>query len=128
MYDTNSVSQCGNTVGILPSLSRMVQLASWKRMKKESGRRRERSGRRQEEVRRHGPGEDETDVELNEFRCKRLKCSFIQQFVDAVADLPQRQSVLLSVPVQLGQIVAVGKMVENVIDACVRARGQVLLD
>lgn len=97
-------------------------------MKKESGRRRERSGRRQEEVRRHGRGQDETDVELKEFRCERLKRSFIQQFVDAVADLPQRQSVLLSVPVQLGQIVAVGKMVENVIDARVRARGQVLLD
>lgn len=57
--------------------------------------------------------------EVSKFRFKRLKCSFIQQFVDAVADLPQRQSVLLSIPVQLGQIVAVGKMVEYVIDASV---------
>lgn len=75
-----------------------------------------------------GREKEETDGDMNEFRCKRLKCSFVQQFVDAIADLPQRQSVLLSVPIQLGQIVAVGKMVENVIDACVRARGQVLLN
>lgn len=55
-------------------------------------------------------------------RAERLKRPFVQQFVDAVADLPQRESVLLSVPVQLGQEVAVGEMVEDVVDARVRAR------
>lgn len=97
-------------------------------MKKDRGRR-ERKRRPCKETgggKRHG--REETDVDMNEFRRRRLKCSFVQQFVDAIADLPQRQSVLLSVPVQLGQIVAVGEMVENVIDAGVRARGQVLLD
>lgn len=59
-----------------------------------------------------GPEEDRT---------QRLKRPFVQQFVDAVADLPQRESVLLSVPVQLGQEVAVGEMVEDVVDARVRA-------
>lgn len=50
-------------------------------------------------------------------RVQWLKRPFVQQFVDAVADLPQRESVLLSVPVQLSQELPVGKMVENVIDA-----------
>lgn len=72
--------------------------------------------------------QEEKELEVTEVRCERLKRSFVQQFVDAVADLPQRESVLLSVPVQLGQELPVGKMVENVIDACMRARGQVLLD
>lgn len=57
-------------------------------------------------------------LEEKEVRCERLKCSFVQQFVDAIADLPQRQSVLLSVPIQLSQEFPMGKMVENVIDAC----------
>ena len=65
--------------------------------------------------------------EVEEVRRARLKRSLVQQFVDAVADLPQRESVLLSVPVQLGQEVAVGEMVENVVDACVRACSEVLL-
>lgn len=72
--------------------------------------------------------QEEKELDLKEFRCERLKRSFIQQFVDAVADLSQRQSVLLSVPIQLGQKLPISKMVENVIDACVRASGQVLLD
>lgn len=97
-------------------------LASWKSVKKDRGRRERKrmqcketgGGKRHE---REEEQEEEIDVDMNEFRCRRLKCSFVQQFVDAIADLPQRQSVLLSVPIQLGQIVAVGKMVENVIDA-----------
>ena len=37
----------------------------------------------------------------NEVKLRRLKCSFVQQFVDSMADLPEVESALVSVPVQL---------------------------
>lgn len=62
--------------------------------------------------------QEETELEVTEVKCGRLKRSFVQQFVDAVADLSQRESVVLSIPVQLSQELPVGEMVENMINTC----------
>lgn len=108
-----------------PSLnhnSRMLQQPPWKSMRKkqedESNKRMWRSS--EKDIQRRGQREKEQrekELEVKGVKCKRLKRSFVQQFVDAIANLPQRESVLLSVSVQLGQELPVGKMVENVIDA-----------
>lgn len=107
--------------------SRMLQLASWrwrgrdgkavaKKTKIERG-----ANNKQNKITLKKNGGQQGKRGPEEQRTQRLKRPFVQQFVDAVADLPQRESVLLSVPVQLGQEVAVGEMVEDVVDARVRA-------
>lgn len=109
----------------IPSMnhnSRMLQQPPWKWMRKkqedESNKRMWRSSEKDIERRDQQEREQrEKELEVKGVKFKRLKRSFVQQFVDAIADLPQRESVLLSVSVQLGQELPVGKMVENVIDA-----------
>lgn len=102
--------------------SRMLQQPLWKWMRKkqedESNKRMWRPSEKDIQRRDQQEREQrEKELEVKGVKCKRLKRSFVQQFVDAIADLPQRESVLLSVSVQLGQELPVGKMVENVIDA-----------
>lgn len=61
-------------------------------------------------------------------RVKRSKVALVQHLVDPVADPLQVGSVDLGGPVQGGQEVAVGEVVEDVVDARVALGGQVAAD
>lgn len=75
------------------------------------------SGRKRSRIARVNKGKGETS----------LKYPFVQKFVYPITDFAQVESVLVSGAVELGQEVDVGEVVEDAVDARMRARCQVVL-